>query len=202
MADDTAPSSDSSGVEESDSHWSRWWILVGLVAVAAIAVGIVAFVNKKVEDTKVAWPESAGGRAPGLGEVNVPAPKVDVTAKPGVYAWSGPDGWHLWVVNGGAIGGVTGSITSDDELVKATTAVPKAGTVTLDGKTATLTPRRDPGLVGVDFQPGFYAKRLTFTVEGPDGPIPAKLITVGRHKAQVRAGGVVDKVQEKQASTS
>ena len=159
--------------------------------------------HRKAEESKVAWPESVGGRAPGLGEVNVPAAEVDVAAEPGVYAWSDFDGWHQWVVHGRAGGAVRGTITSDVGLDKAVAARARAGSVELDGRTATFALPATPELVGVDFQPGFYAKRLTFDLTDAKGrPLDASVVTLGRRRPATAVTVVVRKVPEADAPTS
>lgn len=203
MADDAAPLPESWSVDESKPSRSRWWVLAGVVVAIAVAAGVILVVHRKAEEAKVAWPESVGGRAPGLGEVNTPAAKVDVSAKPGVYAWSDFDGWHLWVVHGAGVGAVRGTISSDEDLDKAVSARDGAGSVRLDGKTATFELPASPALVGVDFQPGFFAKRLTFDLTDADGkPIDASLVTLGRGKAATVVPVEVRKVPEADAPTS
>ena len=77
-------------------------------------------------------------------------------------------------------------------------AGPDAGTVILDGKTVTFDLPTDQPIVGVDFNPGFYAKNLVFTLDGPDGPIADNLIHLGSKGA--KSGNPIFLVKEPQGS--
>lgn len=136
--------------------------------------------------SKPVFPAEIGGRPAGLGARGEKAPDVKVgeDTKPGVYLWSDYDGWHLWVVNGEGVPPVKGTITSNDDIAKATAAVPGAGTVKADGKVVTFDLPAQPGLVGVDFNPGFFAENLVFTLDGPDGPVPEDVVFLGSKSVQ------------------
>ena len=61
---------------------------------------------------------------------------------------------------------------------------PTEGQITLNGKSATFTLPTDRPLVGIDFNPGFYANKLVFTLNGPDGaPLDGALIKTGSKSA-------------------
>jgi hypothetical protein len=174
---------------------------IGLVVVALLVVAIVVIAksgddkSSNTDETgqtasddssgkpagKPAWPHNVGGRPSALGTRGQPATAVtpSPTAKPGVYLWNDFDGWHLWVVNGAGVPAITGTLSSDDTVAKAVLAVPEAGTVSVDGQVVSFTLPTDKPLTGIDFNPGFFAKQLVFTLNGPDGSIPSTLVHVG-----------------------
>ena len=180
---------------------------IGLVVLALLVVGIVLLTkggddkdtsskddkastsqdaNGDKPSGKAQWPRNVGGRPPALGKRGQPARDVTLgkDAKPGVYLWNDYDGWHLWVVNGSGVPAVKGTITSNDAVAKAEPAVPDAGSVVVDDKVVTFDLPTDQPIVGVDFNPGFFAKNLVFTVEGPDGPVSEQLVHVGAKAEQ------------------
>lgn len=125
------------------------------------------------------WSNDLFGRPPSLGARGDAASKVPPGARPGLYLWNDFDGWHLWLVNGDGIPPMTGSITSDDAIAKAELAVSGAGSAEASGNSASFALPTSPGLTGVDFNPGFYAKQIVISIDGPDGPIDAKLVKTG-----------------------
>jgi len=178
---------------------------IGLVVLVLLVVGMVIVSKSGSDDDKKAsgdgteqatgngegandgkaakpvWPPAVGGRPAGLGETKVPATEVTVEAEPGVYLWNDFDGWHLWVVNGAGVPPVSGSLSSNDELGKAVLAVPDAGTVKQDGKTATFILPTDVPLTGIDFNPGFYSDSIVIALNGPDGaPVDTALVKTGK----------------------
>ncbi len=178
---------------------------VGLVVLALLVVGVVLLTKGDDKDTaskdktstskdadtkkstaKPVWPKNVGGRPPALGKRGQAA--ADVTlgkdAKPGIYLWNDFDGWHLWVVNGEGVPAVKGTMTSNDTVAKAESAVPDAGTVVLVDKVATFELPTDQPIVGINFNPGFFANNLVFTLEGPDGAIDETLVHVGAKAEQ------------------
>lgn len=110
----------------------------------------------------------------------MPAGQVAATAEPGVYLWSDFDGWHLWVVNGEGIGPITGSIQANDDVADGNLAIADAGTIEVDERSFAFELPAEPGLVGIDFNPGFFTDELTIELEGPDGPIDPGLVSFGR----------------------
>ena len=131
---------------------------------------------------KAQWPTEVSGRPAQLGKTNQPAPEVNPKAAPGVYLWSDFDGWHLWTVGGEGVPAINGTLTSGDVVDKAVLAVPGKGTLTKDGKVVTFTLPAGEGISGVDFNPGFFAKTIAFTLTDEDGqPVDAKLIKMGPH---------------------
>ena len=180
---------------------------IGLVVLVLLIVGIVVLTKRGGDDDESSkkddsteqtdgtsgtdaepaakgWPAEVRGRPAGLGTTKVPAGEVTPTAEPGAYIWSDFDGWHLWVVNGAGVPAITGTLTSNDNLGKAVLAIEDAGEITLNGKSATFTLPTDRPLVGIDFNPGFYANKLVFTLNGPDGaPLDGALIKTGSKSA-------------------
>lgn len=181
---------------------SRLWWVIGGVVLLALVVGVVIVLIQKSRDANLAWPTSSAGRAPGLAQTGVPAPQVDATAPPGVYVWQDFDGVHVWVVNGGAIAGTKGTISSDKKIDRANLAIPGKGTARLDDKTITFDLPAEPKLVGVDLNPDFYAKEIKVDIRGPKGPIDPKLVTIGPKGKVTDVPFAVKKVQEEDAATS
>ena len=148
----------------------------------------------KTGSGKASWPATVSGRPPTLGKRGEKAPDVKSTAKPGVYVWSDFDGWHAWVVSGpGMPGTVTGTLTSNDAISHATLATPGTGTVTVIGDAASFTFLTSRPVTGMDFNTGFYGKRLVFTFNGASGPIDPKLIHTGSKGVSAVYPLVIDK---------
>lgn len=174
---DPLPSSWAAEEPTSASPKRRWpWIVGAVVLLGAVAVAAFVVLSREADKD---WPETAGGRPAGLGEEGQAAADVDPTADPGIYVWNSFDGWHLWVVNGDAIDGVSGTITSTDEPSKAVLSTPDAGSVAIDGKAIAFELPGDVPVAGVDFEPGFYGEELTIELEGANGVIAAADVTVG-----------------------
>ncbi|MFN8017193.1 MAG: hypothetical protein U0P45_03625 [Acidimicrobiales bacterium] len=203
---DPAPLPSSWEVEDAevrDRPRRRWLVVVAVVLGIAVIGGIAAMVANRGGKEDRAWPDAVGGRPAGLGsEGDTAATITDPTAAPGVYLWNSFDGWHLWVVNGDGVAGVKGTIESTDDISKAEPSSKGSGTVQVDGKTATFDLSGDPTVAGIDFEPGFFSKQITVTLEGPDGPIPAKLVTLGRQGHPKAVPVVIDKPLVSDATTS
>lgn len=179
----------------------RWWVIGGLVLLALLAAFVIVLIQKG-KDANLDWPASSAGRAPGLAQTGVAAPKVDATAAPGVYAWQDFDGVHVWVVNGGTIAGTKGTISSDKKIGSASLAIPGKGTARLDGKTITFDLPAEPKLVGVDLNPDFYVKEIKVDIRGSNGPIDPTLVTIGPKRKVTEVPFVIKKVQKQDAPTS
>lgn len=199
---DTQPPSDaglpSSWNEEdadairTEAKSKKWWIIGGIAVVLLAIVGVLAVVNLRDPEER-AWPASVDGRPEGLGGEKETAAGVTPSADPGVYIWNSFDGWHLWVVNGAGLEGLSGTIKSSNDLVGAESSAPDAGTVSVDGKVINFDLDGDAAVAGVDFDPGF-AKRLTFTFESGGGDVKAaQVFTGGASKAVDRVPVVIDK---------
>lgn len=171
---------------EPDHDTSRrmpaWVPPVAIVtAVVVLALGGLVLYMRSRTDEVTRWPRSSQFRpAGGLGGAGTPAEDVEADIEPGVYVFQDFQGWHLWVVNGEEIGPVRGVLSSDEDFVRADAAIDGAGTVELSGAEVTFDLPDDPSLVGVDFATGFFAQEVTFDLEGPDGPLDAEIVTVGR----------------------
>jgi hypothetical protein len=169
----------------------------GVVLVAVlVAAGVVGF-QVAMEKTKKAWPASAGGPPAGFG--GAPA-EVAADAPPGIYLWNDFGGWHLWIVNGEGVSGVRGTIGSDDEVATAEVATAGEGSAVVEGETIAFDLPAEPRVVGVDFNPGFYAEELTLTLEADGAPVDPKLVTVGRDREVSVLPFVLDKVREDDAA--
>lgn len=199
---------------------------IALVVVALLVVGIVLLTRggdgddaskdggsdateadggdgTSVPSGDAAWPNDLQNRPPALGTRGQTADAVQVAdgTKPGVYVWTDFDGWHLWVVGGEGVGPISGSITSNDPVAKAVPAVEGRGTVNVNGKVVDFQLDPAAGLTGVDFNPGFYAEKLTVAVSAPDGaPVDPKLVTVGRERKVTTLPFVLDKIREADAA--
>ena len=138
------------------------------------------------------WPASVNGRPLTLGTRGQTADKVAVKAAPGVYVWSDFDGWHLWVVGGSNIPAIAGTMTSNSEVAKAVPAVPGAS-VTKNGKVVSFVLPTGSPITGVDFNPGFFAHQVVITVNGPTGPLDAKVVRLGRKATQAPFPLVIEK---------
>lgn len=189
--------------EQADEPGSRRWLIVlGAVLVIIVIGATIIAIKRRTTAEDISWPHSFDGRAAGLGADHDPATQVKVTAKPGVYVWSGFDGLHLWVVNGSGVAGVKGSMTGMANGASASLAVRGSGSVSVVGDTMTFDLPASPTLVGVDFSPGFFGKKLTFTLTGANGPVPLSLIFVGAHSHAKALPLVISKVATKLAPTS
>lgn len=201
MADDANQLPDSWDVEDAAVARTgpRWGLILGGLALVAIliAAGVVGF-QIAMEKTKKAWPASAGGPPAGLGAT--PA-EAAADTPPGVYLWNDFGGWHLRVVNGEGVAGVKGTIVSGDEIASAEAATAGEGTAVIDGETIEFDLPAEPRVAGVDFNPGFYAEKLTVTLEGTDGPVDPKLVTVGRDRKVTEVPVVLQKVREDDAAS-
>jgi hypothetical protein len=136
--------------------------------------------TKDGKPKKPDWPKISANRPPALGKRGQVAKDVKSTAKPGVYIWNDFDGWHMWIVGGaGMPATISGTITSNDDIGRADPAIEGTGTSTVTGKIATFDMPTDKPITGVDFNPGFYANKLVFAINGPDGPLDAALVKLG-----------------------
>lgn len=174
---------------------------IGLVVLALIVVAVVLISKSGNDDKgssatdknggssvsttvpkpkKASWPANLNGRPVTLGTTGQVASKVTPKAKPGVYIWSDFDGMHIWVVKGEGVPTITGTLDSNDKIQKAVTAVDGSGDVTVDGKRVSFNlPGKSP-IEGVDFNPGFYGNKIVISLNGPDGPVDATLVKVGK----------------------
>ncbi|MBX3285620.1 MAG: hypothetical protein KF703_09780 [Actinobacteria bacterium] len=200
MGDAASETPDSWSVEDAAvaRRGPRWGLIVGGVVLVALLVagGVIGF-QIAMEKTKKAWPASAGGPPAGFG--GAPA-EVAADVAPGVYFWNDFGGWHLWIVNGDGVSGMKGTITSGDEFASGEVATAGEGTATTEGKTLTFDLPAEPRVVGVDFNPGFYAEKLTVALEAGGGPVDPKLLTVGRERTVSALPFVLDKVREDDAA--
>ena len=174
---------------------------IGLVVLALIVVAVVLISKSGGDDKdstasgkdggssvsttvpkpkKAAWPANLNGRPPALGTTGQVASKVTPKAKPGVYIWSDFDGMHIWTVKGEGVPAITGTLDSNDEIQKAVSAVEGSGEVTVDGKRINFNLPGEAPIEGVDFNPGFYGNKIVISLNGPDGPIDATLVKVGK----------------------
>lgn len=169
-----------------DAKSRRWWWIGGAVVVILAILGALAFINRSNDPADRAWPDAVGGRPPGLGGENETAAQVTPEAEPGVYVWQSFDGWHLWVVGGDGIDGLTGTITSNDDIVSARSSDADAGTVSLDGKEITFDLDAGVPLAGVDFDPGF-SEKLTITLETAGGEVAADQVFTGSGRTPAEA---------------
>ena len=159
-------------------------LVIAAVVAALLVVGgaVAAFVSGRFDPEERAWPD-LGGRPEGLGATGEATDVVDPSAAPGAYLWNDFDGWHLWVVNGDGVAGVEGTITSTDDIAKAQLSAPDTGTVSTDGRTVAFTLAGDVPVAGLDFEPGFYSKRIVVDLDGADGPLDPALVLVGGEPA-------------------
>jgi hypothetical protein len=134
------------------------------------------------------FPADLQRRPAALGKNGQAAPDVtpSAQAKPGIYIWSDFDGWHLWVVNGEGVPEVHGTVIGNKSLAKVALAVPGAGTVapaiaSIDQaqSRSTFVLPTQPGLVGIDLNPG-YSTTVTFDLTDQTGKvIDPKLVFLG-----------------------
>lgn len=175
-------------VERSDRKSRIWWIIGALAIIVVVVVG--AFVVVRSRDQERAWPAATSGRPAGLGGEKQTTAEVDATAPPGVYIWQSFDGWHLWIVNGEGLEGLSGTIKSSAKLVNASASAPEDGTVGITGKTVEFDLDGGNAVAGVDFDPGFSDK-LTFTLESGGVEVKASQVFTGSESAAVDAVPVV-----------
>jgi hypothetical protein len=110
------------------------------------------------------WPSATAGRPAALGGQGEPPPADAGDLEDGFYLWQDFNGWHLFVVGGTDADQVT--IAGDDTVSK---AEPTGGSprIEIAGNAVTFA-RGGAGeeVVGMDFNPGYFAKTLVVTVEG------------------------------------
>lgn len=169
------------------------WVVLAVAAVVVIGGIIVVWSKAGSGPEERAWPDAVSGRPEGLGDNGQTAAEVTPNAKAGVYLWSGFDGWHLWVVRGDGVQGVKGTIESSVDVGRATLSAPGQGKVSVDGHTITFDLTSDSELVGIDFEPGFYSKKLTVDLEEADGPVAPATVTLGPKTAATSMPVVIDK---------
>lgn len=157
----------------------RTFVLAAIAVTVLVVAGLFVLSRRGTGPEERAWPASVGGRPAGLGKTGDTADQVTPTAKPGVYVWNDFDGWHLWVVNGDKVQGVRGTITSSADITKAELSARGAGTVKTTGKSATFDLKAEGALAGIDFEPGFYSKRVEISLADANGPIAPSLVTTG-----------------------
>lgn len=145
------------------------------------------------EPAPLVWPVNVGGRPAAFGELDGSPADAPGGAAPGVYIWSDYDGWHLWVVHGEGVGDVNGTVTGDDVVASADVTPEGAGVVTVADKVIAFDIKSDEDIAGFDFNPGFYAKRLEFVLNGTDGPLPATLVHVGKDAVPAPSPIVIEK---------
>ncbi|MBX3286440.1 MAG: hypothetical protein KF703_13925 [Actinobacteria bacterium] len=145
------------------------------------------------EPAPLVWPTSVGGRPAAFGELDGAPGDAPGGAAPGVYIWSDYDGWHLWVVHGEGVGDVNGTVTGDDVVASAEVVPDGAGLVTMADQVIAFDIKDGETIAGFDFNPGFYAKRLEFVVNGADGPLPAELVHVGKDAVPAPTPIVIEK---------
>jgi hypothetical protein len=111
------------------------------------------------------WPSEIQGRPVAFGGTKAdPAAAKTTGLEDGFYLWEGFDGWHVWEIGGGADDRIT--ITADSEIAKADGI---GGTVAVDkaGNHFTFSRGSAAGkVVGVEFNPGYYANTIVVSVEG------------------------------------
>jgi hypothetical protein len=145
------------------------------------------------EPAPLVWPANVGGRPAAFGELNGSPADAPGGADPGVYLWSDYDGWHVWVVHGEGVGDINGTVTGDDVIASADVTPPESGVVTLADKVIAFDLKSEEPISGFDFNPGFYAKRLEFVLNGPDGPVPATIVHVGQDAVPAPSPIVIEK---------
>ncbi|MFN8018659.1 MAG: hypothetical protein U0P45_11105 [Acidimicrobiales bacterium] len=114
--------------------------------------------------TKPTWPAAVSSRPPALGKQGQPPPTSVSKIDDGFYLWQDFYGWHLWQVGGSSDDKVT--VTVDSPLAKQEGV---GGDVQIDASTNAFTFSRgsaDAEVVGVDFNPGYYAKTIVVSVDG------------------------------------
>lgn len=172
-----------------DRSGRLWWVIGGIVVVILLAGGVFAFVQALQPEDR-AWPQAYNGRPEGLGGEKDTAIDVQPDVPPGIYIWESFDGWHLWVVNGDAVAGLSGTITSSDDFVSAVSSSPGDGAVSVDGKTIDFDLSDGAPVAGVDFDPGF-SQKLTFKLDTAGGEATTEQVFTGSKSAPVAAVPVV-----------
>lgn len=111
------------------------------------------------------WPGSIDARPTAFGVDGDPPPAEPGDLEPGFYLWQDFAGWHLWMVSGqGSDASV--EIRADDDFA---TAKPTGGEPVFQQEGNKLVLARggaDENVVGVDFNPGFYARTMVVTTAG------------------------------------
>ncbi len=176
-ADENGPSS---------GRWLKW--LGGVVVLALLVAGGVIAAQQISKNTKKAWPALLSVRPGGLGQQGDKPADTTTDLPPGAYLWNDFDGWHLWIVNGSGVGPVRGTLSSDKSFARSTLATPKVGSIKADGSTITFSLPADSKVVGIDFSPDFYAKRIELKL---DENIP---VFEGNVKKRVKLPVVIDKL--------
>lgn len=109
------------------------------------------------------WPPAVQGRPPAFGTDGDGPPASADGLEDGWYLWSDFAGWHLWLVGDDRGGSV--EVTTNASFL----ADPTGGQPALETGEQRLTLARGEAtepVVGVDFNPGFFAKELVVTVTG------------------------------------
>lgn len=143
------------------------------------------------QPTGPAWPTEVNGRPAAFGELEGAPDDAPGGAEPGVYIWNDFDGWHLWVVNGDGVSGVSGQITGNDAIAGAEVVPEDAGTATPADNQITFDLSGEPEIVGINFNPGFYANSLVISIDGETGPVPAELMHLGQNLAPAENPAVI-----------
>jgi hypothetical protein len=177
------------GTDESGSSSNRWlkWV-GGAVVLALLVVGGVIAAQKISKKTEKAWPAVLSVRPGGLGQQGEKPAGTTTDLPPGAYLWNDFDGWHLWIVNGSGVGPVKGTLSSDKSFAKSGLATPRVGSINADGSTLDFSLPADAKVVGIDFAPDFYAKRLELKL---DVDIP---VFEGNVKKRVKLPVVIEKL--------
>lgn len=110
------------------------------------------------------WPAWVLGQPRRLFEAEAPPAEIGETP-PGFYLWLDFEGWHLWLV-GGEGSDASVEIQSDDAFSKAD-PVGEPPAIEQEGNRLRMS-RGDASAtsVGLDFNPGFFAKTLIVTTTG------------------------------------
>jgi hypothetical protein len=146
-------------------------------ATTTTPAGAPAGSNGQALASEPRWPSVIQGRPQAFGARNDPPPADVGDLEDGFYLWQDFDGWHLWMVGGGPDDRV--SVAADDAFAKSEAVgggpelAPVANGFTLARGGA------GAKVVGVDFNPGYYAKTLVVTVDGD------LRLRVGAHRAAV-----------------
>lgn len=164
-------------VETAEKGSRRFWIITVVLVLVLFVVSVLVVSNQGDGVKERAWPATIDNRPGGLGEGDTTEGAVP-TASPGVYVWSDLGGWHLWIVNGEGVDGLTGSITSTDPIVSAEMSTASDGTVSIDDKELNLELKGEAPVEGITFDPGF-SHHLDFNLETASGPVPDELIFLG-----------------------
>lgn len=117
-------------------------------------------------DGPPAWPGPVQGRPPAFGADGDDPPASAEGLADGWYLWSDFTGWHLWLV--GDVGGSVEVTTNGTFLADVTGGSPSLELA--DDRLVLQRGSAEEPVVGVDFNPGFFANELTVTVTG-DGPL-------------------------------